>query len=335
MGISYQLVPWPTWRSSLPVVIPRNIYLFIRAIPGIWRQIKRESQMKKEYEEQLKREEEEQLQLEQEFRDQREEAKRIRKENQRKKREQKEAEMMSASPAVIPQWSSQSNQTSSPSIDELEAMYDEEEENEEYNTRKKKNKKQQQRPWGDDDVSMLASLMNKYPGGYSNRWAVIARDLDRTVADVTTRANKSKQAASGKPSRSGPTATTTTAAADKNVVRQRRKPTSVQPKNVTNDITISFERAAAQAEAMEAAAAATAAAKVNLVEEWDQKQQKILEQALVSFPRTVEERWVKIAECLPGKSKEYCMKRYKYLSSKVLQARKTKAAAAAAAAVKS
>ena len=49
--------------------------------------------------------------------------------------------MMSASPAVIPQWSSQSNQTSSPSIDELEAMYDEEEENEEYNTRKKKNKK--------------------------------------------------------------------------------------------------------------------------------------------------------------------------------------------------
>jgi len=100
--------------------------------------------------------------------------------------------------------------------------------------------------------------------------------------------------------------------------------------------TVSFERAAAQAEAMEAAAAATAAqAKVNLVEEWDQKQQKILEQALVSFPRTVEERWVKIAECLPGKSKEDCMKRYKYLSSKVLQARKTKAAAAAAAAVKS
>ena len=65
--------------------------------------------------------------------------------------------------------------------------------------------------------------------------------------------------------------------------------------------TVSFERAAAQAEAMEAAAAAQA--KANLVEEWDQKQQKILEQALVSFPRTVEERWVKIAECLPGKSK--------------------------------
>ena len=37
-------------------------------------------------------------------------------------------------------------------------------------------------------------------------------------------------------------------------------------------------------------------------DEWSQKQQKILEGALVSYPKTETDRWVKIAECVPDKS---------------------------------
>ncbi len=35
---------------------------------------------------------------------------------------------------------------------------------------------------------MLIRLTNKYPGGFPNRWRKIAEILNRSVADVTTKA---------------------------------------------------------------------------------------------------------------------------------------------------
>jgi DnaJ family protein C protein 2 len=44
---------------------------------------------------------------------------------------------------------------------------------------------------------------------------------------------------------------------------------------------------------------------------WTAEEQKLLEQALKSYPASDKERWEKIAECLPARSKKDCMKRYK------------------------
>ncbi|XP_066487294.1 dnaJ homolog subfamily C member 1 isoform X2 [Tiliqua scincoides] len=46
---------------------------------------------------------------------------------------------------------------------------------------------------------------------------------------------------------------------------------------------------------------------------WTQNQQKLLELALQQYPKGTAERWDKIAKCVPGKSKEECMARYKLL----------------------
>ncbi|KAM3820804.1 dnaJ homolog subfamily C member 1 isoform 1-T1 [Vipera latastei] len=46
---------------------------------------------------------------------------------------------------------------------------------------------------------------------------------------------------------------------------------------------------------------------------WTQNQQKLLELALQQYPKGTLERWDKIAKCVPGKSKEECMTRYKLL----------------------
>ncbi|NXG79864.1 DNJC1 protein, partial [Baryphthengus martii] len=46
---------------------------------------------------------------------------------------------------------------------------------------------------------------------------------------------------------------------------------------------------------------------------WTQNQQKLLEMALQQYPKGTSDRWDKIAKCVPGKSKEECIGRYKLL----------------------
>ncbi|XP_039383354.1 dnaJ homolog subfamily C member 1 isoform X3 [Mauremys reevesii] len=51
----------------------------------------------------------------------------------------------------------------------------------------------------------------------------------------------------------------------------------------------------------------------NSEELWTQNQQKLLELALQQYPKGTSDRWDKIAKCVPGKSKEECVARYKLL----------------------
>ena len=41
----------------------------------------------------------------------------------------------------------------------------------------------------------------------------------------------------------------------------------------------------------------------SLVDSWNNKLQKMLEQALITYSKVEEDRWQKISECVPGKSK--------------------------------
>ena len=46
---------------------------------------------------------------------------------------------------------------------------------------------------------------------------------------------------------------------------------------------------------------------------WTSDEQKLLEQALKTFPASLDDRWSKIAESIPNRSKKDCMKRYKVI----------------------
>jgi DnaJ family protein C protein 2 len=57
---------------------------------------------------------------------------------------------------------------------------------------------------------------------------------------------------------------------------------------------------------------------------WTADEQKLLEQALRTYGANVPDRWDKIADCIPARSKKDCMVRYKVCTAnycKVLEAK--------------
>ncbi|XP_023985410.1 dnaJ homolog subfamily C member 1 [Physeter macrocephalus] len=59
-------------------------------------------------------------------------------------------------------------------------------------------------------------------------------------------------------------------------------------------------------------------------EPWTQNQQKLLELALQQYPKGSSDRWDKIAKCVPSKSKEDCIARYKLLVELVQKKKQAK-----------
>ncbi|CAG9766067.1 unnamed protein product [Ceutorhynchus assimilis] len=128
--------------------------------------------------------------------------------------------------------------------------------------------------WTDDDLEELIRLVKKFPQGSAKRWENIAEALGRSVQEVTYMANKMKENGYRNP-------TETEEEAPQIKMKQKTK-----KETDTGDS----------------------------VKKWSQVQQRALEDALAKYPKGCAERWDKIADRVPGKAKEECMMRFKYLA---------------------
>lgn len=148
--------------------------------------------------------------------------------------------------------------------------------------------------WTDEDLTELTRLTKKYPNGTLSRWEVIAEHMNRSVQEVTFQAARLKE----------PTYRPSSDSVAETIVQEATK----KAKKVTATV----------AEEKQAAAEAT----------WSQEDQKLLETAIVKYPKTTAgDRWQKIANSVPGRTKEECLARYKYLVQKVKEQHKLKVAA--------
>ncbi|XP_028038279.1 uncharacterized protein F54F2.9 [Bombyx mandarina] len=129
--------------------------------------------------------------------------------------------------------------------------------------------------WTDDDLAELARLMSRVPGGAPQRWERIAAALRRAVPEVAHMAAKLKERPHRPPGHEPP------------------QPEYVEPPKKVK--TRKEETGSGGA--------------------WSQSQQKALETALAKYPKGgAGDRWQKISNSVPGKTKEECMQRCKYLS---------------------
>lgn len=131
--------------------------------------------------------------------------------------------------------------------------------------------------WTDDDLVELTRLTKKYPGGTVDRWEIIAEAMGRNVSEVTFMAYKLKDN-----------------------IYQAPGETDKLVENINKEITKKIKTKSSDPPSSE--------------KNWTQDQQKALEAAIQKYPKKGnEDRWAKIANSVPGKTKEECQARYKYL----------------------
>lgn len=143
--------------------------------------------------------------------------------------------------------------------------------------------------WTDEDLIELTRLTKKYPGGTVDRWEVIAEAMGRNVSEVTFMAYKLKDN-----------------------IYQTPGETERLMDSINKELKTKIKTKATEVE-------------VNNEKAWSQEQQKALEAAIQKYPKGGnEERWVKIANSVPGKTKEECQSRYKYLVELVKKQKEVK-----------
>ncbi|CAK6959978.1 dnaJ homolog subfamily C member 2 [Scomber scombrus] len=149
--------------------------------------------------------------------------------------------------------------------------------------------------WNEADLQLLIKAVNLFPAGTNARWEVIANYMNlhstsgmkRTAKDVI---NKAKNLQRLDPVQKDEINR-------KAFEKFKMEHSQVAP---TIDNAVPSER-------FDGAGGESNAAP------WTTEEQKLLEQALKTYPVSTPERWEKIAAAVPGRNKKDCMKRYKEL----------------------
>ncbi|XP_032944403.1 dnaJ homolog subfamily C member 2 isoform X3 [Rhinolophus ferrumequinum] len=146
--------------------------------------------------------------------------------------------------------------------------------------------------WSEDDLQLLIKAVNLFPAGTNSRWEVIANYMNihsssgvkRTAKDVI---GKAKSLQKLDPHQKDDI--------NKKAFDKFKKEHGVVPQADNATPSERFEGPCTD------------------FTPWTTEEQKLLEQALKTYPANTPERWEKIAEAVPGRTKKDCMKRYKEL----------------------
>uniref|UniRef100_F7IHF4 DnaJ homolog subfamily C member 2 n=1 Tax=Callithrix jacchus TaxID=9483 RepID=F7IHF4_CALJA len=146
--------------------------------------------------------------------------------------------------------------------------------------------------WSEDDLQLLIKAVNLFPAGTNSRWEVIANYMNihsssgvkRTAKDVICKA------------------------------KSLQKLDPHQKDDINKKAFDKFKKEhGGVPQADNAMPSERFEGPYTDFIPWTTEEQKLLEQALKTYPVNTPERWEKIAEAVPGRTKKDCMKRYKEL----------------------
>ncbi|XP_040290366.1 dnaJ homolog subfamily C member 1 [Bufo bufo] len=320
----------PQWRDLLPFKLGLWFYLTVRSLPQLFQEAK---QFYVEYnEKKIKEKEEAEAQAELESL--------LREKKPKVKKPKSEFPVYSATDSNFGAFI--------PSYDQGVSIEDIEEQVDDWLENRNKTQKKKAPEWSEEDLSQLTRSMVKFPGGTPGRWDKIAQELGRSVADVTTKAKLAKDCVSHAPGTIRLSDLKCTAKANVTLpdslitqreeddpdcqgeapvtaarARKRKGMKTIDPALAAKEEAEERMRSRRQRDfdtEQEAEMVGDSDDEGRKKEQsrvlediWTQNQQKLLELALQQYTKGTAERWDKIAKCVPGKSKEDCICRYKML----------------------
>ena len=160
--------------------------------------------------------------------------------------------------------------------------------------------------FSEEELRLLTQGLKKFPGGTLNRWDKIAEHVgtDRSANEVANQTKKMHDKfAKGK----GPS--------DAGAIQRAAATAAMAKKSSGGGLSDAARLGAAAAAGVVTPPPAAAAA---AEKPWSESEQRALEAGLKEFPSSLkDERWVKVAAKLPGRSPEESKKRYKALAKAV------------------
>lgn len=157
-------------------------------------------------------------------------------------------------------------------------------------------------PWTEAEIQTLIKGVNVFPAGTKERWEVISNFIKQHVPESTKSARDVLAKAKELQKNDSALKEDASKKAFQNFEKEQKKATSqANPKEGV--VSERFESIAEQ----QIRETGTNPAP------WTTEEQKLLEQALKTYPANTPERWERISEAVPSRSKKDCMKRYKEL----------------------
>ncbi|CAF1256720.1 unnamed protein product [Adineta ricciae] len=141
------------------------------------------------------------------------------------------------------------------------------------------------RSWSDEEKQLLCKTIVRFPPGTPRRWEKIAEVLGRHVSQVTDMAKQIQN----------------TVGSNTNNIFQEN------PSSFSTTATIIDQNLITERTTLDSAA------------DWSQTDQHLLECALKTVPKDTPgaDRWEQIALCIPGKTRDECLARYRYIVQRV------------------
>lgn len=174
--------------------------------------------------------------------------------------------------------------------------------------------------WNPENMQLLIKAVNLFPAGTAQRWEVIAAFLNQHSPsaqnkkfhpkDVLNKAKSLQQSDFSKSSLKTAANEAAFATFEKTKKVDSKIAAEKMEATVNNDIAAKDNVENKSSTANQKSTAAPAA-KAPVV--WSKEEQSLLEQAIKTYPVSTADRWDKIAECIPNKTKKDCLRRVKEL----------------------
>jgi ribosomal protein L12E/L44/L45/RPP1/RPP2 len=166
--------------------------------------------------------------------------------------------------------------------------------------------KKEKREWSVPELSMLAKFCAKFPGGVQNRWEVIAEAMTGQGFERTADECVSKSHHMGDEERKKANAESFQVYASTLAQKGNMLESPVEHPDSLPHFDDAKDRNS-----------------TTTPSEWTPQQQAALEQALKTYPSTVDkhERWQNIADAVDGKNVKECIARFTEIREKILQSK--------------